>query len=152
MGVRGIIDRSNVRLICTTDDPADTLEWHEKIAADPTCRVKVLPAFRPDKAMAVDKPGFGAYIEKLSAAVGYPIDSFAAPGGRFLNVSRTLRRTAAAPATTVLRTVSTKRRRSLNSTISLPARLRALLDVLTASAFKRRFYSPSRRSTQNAAG
>lgn len=78
MGVRGIIDRSNVRLICTTDDPADSLVWHEKLAADPTCRVKVLPAFRPDKAMSVDKPGFADYIRKLSAVVGYPIDSFAA--------------------------------------------------------------------------
>ncbi len=78
MGVRGIIDRSRVQLICTTDDPADHLEWHEKLADDPTCRVKVLPAFRPDKAMSVDKPGFGAYLQKLAAAVGYPIDSFAA--------------------------------------------------------------------------
>ena len=77
MGVRGIINRSNVRLICTTDDPADSLLWHEKIAADPTCHVKVLPAFRPDKAMNVDKPGFGAYIKQLSAVVGYQIDSFA---------------------------------------------------------------------------
>ena len=77
MGVRGIIQKSKVQLICTTDDPVDSLEWHEKIAADPTCPVKVLPAFRPDKAMNVDKPGFGAYIQKLSAVAGYPIDSFA---------------------------------------------------------------------------
>ena len=77
MGVRGIIDRSNVRLICTTDDPADDLRWHEKLAADPTCRVKVLPAFRPDKAMNVGKPGYAAYIETLSAAAGRSIETFA---------------------------------------------------------------------------
>ena len=47
MSVRGIIKKSNVTLICTTDDPVDDLHWHEAIAADPTCEVKVLPAWRP---------------------------------------------------------------------------------------------------------
>ncbi len=65
MSVRGIIQKSNVRLICTTDDPIDSLDAHERIAADPACGVKVLPAFRPDKAMRVDKPAFAAYIRKL---------------------------------------------------------------------------------------
>jgi glucuronate isomerase len=76
MSVRGIISRSNVRVICTTDDPGDDLIWHEKIAADPTCTVRVLPAFRPDKAMNADKPGYGEYIKTLSEAVGFTIDSF----------------------------------------------------------------------------
>ncbi len=44
MSVRNLIRQSNVKVICTTDDPADSLEWHEKIAADPTFEVKVLPA------------------------------------------------------------------------------------------------------------
>ena len=77
MSVRGLIEQSNVKLICTTDDPADDLHWHEKIAADASCKVRVLPAFRPDKAMNVDKPGFAAYMARLSAAAGCPIRSFA---------------------------------------------------------------------------
>ena len=77
MSVRGIIEQSNVKLICTTDDPIDDLAQHAKIAADPTCKVKVLPAFRPDKAMNIDKPGFPEYIAKLSAVVGYEIKTFA---------------------------------------------------------------------------
>ena len=77
MSVRGIIEQSNVKLICTPDDPIAALAQHAHIAADPTCKVKVLPAFRPDKAMNIDKPGFPEYIAKLSAVVGYEIKTFA---------------------------------------------------------------------------
>ncbi len=77
MSVRGIIDQSNVKLICTTDDPADTLEWHKKIAADPTCKVKVLPAMRPDKAMNIQKPGFAEYVKQLGGMAGMEIKTFA---------------------------------------------------------------------------
>lgn len=77
MSVRGIIDRSNVKLICTTDDPVDSLEWHDKIAADKTCKVKVLPAFRPDKAFNVDKKPFAGYVRTLEQVVGYKIAKFA---------------------------------------------------------------------------
>lgn len=73
LSVRGIIKKSNVKLICTTDDPADGLSAHARIAADPTCEVAVLPAFRPDKAMRADKPDFAAYIGRLSATWGQPI-------------------------------------------------------------------------------
>lgn len=65
LSVRKIIEMSNVKLICTTDDPIDSLEWHAKIAADPTCTVKVIPAFRPDKSVNIDKDGFGEYISQL---------------------------------------------------------------------------------------
>lgn len=75
MSVRGIIKKSDVRLICTTDDPADDLKAHERIAADPTCPAAVLPAFRPDKAMRADKPDFGEYLRRLEAACGHPIQS-----------------------------------------------------------------------------
>ena len=75
MTVRGIIKRSNVTLICTTDDPIDDLHWHEAIAADPTCEVKVLPAWRPDKAVNIHKPGFVEYIKKLGEVSGYAVDS-----------------------------------------------------------------------------
>ncbi len=77
MSVRGIIRKSGVKLICTTDDPADTLEWHEKLAADPTAPAVVLPAFRPDKAMRADKVDFPQYVARLEAAVGYEINSVA---------------------------------------------------------------------------
>lgn len=75
MSVRGIIRRSNVKLICTTDDPADDLCYHEKLAADPTAPAVVLPAFRPDKAMRADKPDFPAYVARLEQVVGYAIDT-----------------------------------------------------------------------------
>ncbi len=68
--VRGIIKKANVAMIGTTDDPIDTLEWHEKIAADPSITVKVCPSFRPDKAININKPGFAEYIGKLAASVG----------------------------------------------------------------------------------
>ena len=70
MTVRGLIEQSNVAFIGTTDDPVDTLEWHEKIAADPAIRFKVCPSFRPDKAININKPGFAEYIGKLAASVG----------------------------------------------------------------------------------
>ncbi len=71
MSVRNIIRRSNVTLICTTDDPIDNLEWHRKIAEDDTFDVKVLPAWRPDKAMNIEKPDYLDYLDKLCAVVGF---------------------------------------------------------------------------------
>ncbi len=63
---RGFISRSNVEVICTTDDPADTLEYHESIS-ESGFGTRVIPAFRPDKSVNVRKPGFREYIEKLGA-------------------------------------------------------------------------------------
>lgn len=68
--VRGIIKKANVAMIGTTDDPIDSLEWHGKIAADPTVTVKVCPSFRPDKAININKPGFKEYIAQLARSVG----------------------------------------------------------------------------------
>ncbi len=76
MSVRSIIRRSNVETICTTDDPVDSLEWHKKIADDPNFEVKVLPAWRPDKAMNLEKPDYLDYLAKLEAASGIKIGSF----------------------------------------------------------------------------
>ena len=70
MTARGLIRKANVALIGTTDDPIDSLIWHEKIASDPTISVKVCPSFRPDKALNIHKDGFVAYMEKLAASVG----------------------------------------------------------------------------------
>jgi len=63
----GIINQMNVEVICTTDDPTDTLEHHVKIRKNSTIKVKVYPTFRPDKGMAVDQPEiFSKWVEKLS--------------------------------------------------------------------------------------
>lgn len=77
MSVRNLIRRSNVTLICTTDDPIDTLEWHEKIEKDETFEVKVLPAWRPDKAMNIEKPEYLDYLAKLAEVSGVEITNFA---------------------------------------------------------------------------
>ena len=55
---RQLMRKFNVKAICTTDEPADDLHWHEVIAADETMEIKVLPAFRPDKAVNIEKPAF----------------------------------------------------------------------------------------------
>lgn len=70
LSVRGLIEQSNVAFIGTTDDPVDTLEWHEKIASDPTISVQVCPSFRPDKAINITKPGFADYMSRLAESVG----------------------------------------------------------------------------------
>ena len=77
MTVRNIIRQSNVKLICTTDDPIDSLEWHKKLAADDAFDVQVLPAWRPDKAMNLEKPDYADYIAKLSAVSGIEVKDFA---------------------------------------------------------------------------
>lgn len=78
MSARSLIKRSNVTLLCTTDDPIDSLEWHKKLAEDNSFDVQVLPAWRPDKAMYLEKPDWTDYLAKLSAVSGVQIDSFAA--------------------------------------------------------------------------
>ena len=76
MSVRNIIKKSNVTLICTTDDPIDTLENHDQIKADESFDVQVLPAWRPDKAMNLEKPEYLDYIAKLSDRSGIKVVSF----------------------------------------------------------------------------
>lgn len=70
MSARGLIRRSNVAMIGTTDDPCDDLVWHEKLAADDSFETKVCPSFRPDKAVNIHKPGFAEYMHKLEQVVG----------------------------------------------------------------------------------
>jgi glucuronate isomerase len=72
---RGLIKRSNVALICTTDDPLDDLHCHEKLAEDTTFDTVVLPAFRPDEVLALYKHSWNSYIDKLAAAAEVEIDS-----------------------------------------------------------------------------
>ena len=74
---RGLIEMSNVETICTTDDPIDDLHWHQLLLADESFKVNVLPAWRPDKAVNIEKPDFMDYIAKLAAAAEMEIRSFA---------------------------------------------------------------------------
>ena len=67
MGVRGLIKKSNVAFIGTTDDPADDLIWHKKLHEDPSFDTVVAPSFRPDKSVNIDKSGFTAYLQHLSS-------------------------------------------------------------------------------------
>ena len=70
MTARGLIRKANVAFIGTTDDPIDTLEWHEKIAKDPTMDCIVGPSYRPDKAVNIHKAGWQEYMAQLAASVG----------------------------------------------------------------------------------
>ena len=66
---RGLMKMMDVRLVCTTDDPTDSLEHHRAIAEDDSFDVQVLPTWRPDKGMAVERPeAFNEWVEKLAAA------------------------------------------------------------------------------------
>ena len=77
---RGILKRKNVKVVCTTDDPVDTLEHHRQIRRDPSFPVKVIPAFRPDKALNVESPkAFNQWVGRLEEAAGVQVtdlDSF----------------------------------------------------------------------------
>lgn len=75
LSVREIIRRSKVTALCTTDDPADDLRWHQLLKRDPGSPCLVLPAFRPDKALNIDKPGFADYLTQLGKAADLRIDS-----------------------------------------------------------------------------
>ncbi|MCR5288831.1 MAG: glucuronate isomerase, partial [Treponema sp.] len=77
LSVKGIFKKMNVYAVGTTDDPADTLEYHKAIK-DGTAKIgkidtQVRPSYRPDKALNIDKAGFAEYIAKLSAASGVQI-------------------------------------------------------------------------------
>lgn len=72
---RELIKKSNVFALCTTDDPADSLEWHKKLKDD-GFSVKVLPAFRPDKAINIENGGFDKWLEALESAAKMKIKSY----------------------------------------------------------------------------
>ena len=65
LSARRLIERANVKALCTTDDPADTLEWHRALAADKSFGVKVLPSFRPDRALGIEKADYLDYLGRL---------------------------------------------------------------------------------------
>lgn len=73
---RGMMRRYHVETVCTTDDPVDSLEWHEK-TRESGFEIKMVPAWRPDKAMAVENArNFRAYIERLAEVSGVNITKF----------------------------------------------------------------------------
>lgn len=72
---QSLITKSNVKIVCTTDDPADSLEYHALLAkSDFGCRV--LPGFRPDKALSIEQNGFADYIGTLAKAADIDIKSY----------------------------------------------------------------------------
>ncbi|MHA6530624.1 glucuronate isomerase [Paenibacillus sp. BAC0078] len=73
---RSLIRNSNVKIICTTDDPADSLEYH-RLLKESEQAFQVFPTFRPDKALNIDTEGFSAYLERLAAAAGQPVTTYA---------------------------------------------------------------------------
>lgn len=92
-GSRGLLEKMNVRELCTTDDPLDSLEWHKKIAGDwQSCKVR--PSFRPDLPLSPENPAYAKYISRLQemdgtrftsindmiAALGRRMDFFKANG------------------------------------------------------------------------
>lgn len=70
---RKLMEMSGVEICATTDDPADSLEWHRRIAEDPSFSVRVVPSFRTDNAVNLRAKGYPAYIQKLSQAAGMEI-------------------------------------------------------------------------------
>jgi glucuronate isomerase len=78
MSCRGIMRQMNVALVCTTDDPVDSLEYHVAIAADPSFAIRVLPTFRPDRAVAIEAiEEFNPYVDRLAEVSRVDIgDSF----------------------------------------------------------------------------
>jgi len=82
---RGLMKQSNVVLVCTTDDPVDSLEHHKAIAADPSFGIQVLPTWRPDKGMAVENAAaFNAWVDKLEKAADIAVLTF----GNYLEALR----------------------------------------------------------------
>ncbi len=73
LSARTIIEKMNVQVICTTDDPCDNLKWHQLIKEDNKIKYQVLPTFRPDKAISIEKEDFFEYISRLSSITNIKI-------------------------------------------------------------------------------
>lgn len=75
MDTWSLLEQAKVEIACTTDDPADDLLQHSEIAKS-GLKTRVLPAYRPDKAMRINKPDFIEYLSKLGQVSGFTISSF----------------------------------------------------------------------------
>lgn len=76
MSPRKLIEKSNVEIICTTDDIIDNLLLHKKIAEDRTFKAKILPSFRTDNLLFIKRDGYTEYIKQLSEVSGIEITNF----------------------------------------------------------------------------
>ncbi|MDT0678852.1 glucuronate isomerase, partial [Autumnicola musiva] len=72
---RGLLKKMNVETVCTTEDPTDTLQYHQQLAKE-DIGIKVSTAFRPDKAVLIDAEGFNDYLNKLGEVAEMEIDSY----------------------------------------------------------------------------
>ena len=81
---RGLIERSNVKFIGTTDDPISTLKFHQLLKNDETFNTMIAPTFRPDGALFIERPTFTSWLEKLADVSGIKTDSL----DGFLNALR----------------------------------------------------------------
>ncbi len=78
-GTRRLLIKMNVKVVCTTDDPIDSLEHHQAIADDADLPVKILPTFRPDRAVGVEDPlGFNSWVDRLASVSGIAIKDYPA--------------------------------------------------------------------------
>ncbi len=75
-GARDLIKKSNVKVVCTTDDPTDNLEYHLRLKEEKDFDVEVLPSFRPDKGLEINRDGFVDWVNKLQDAAGVKIESY----------------------------------------------------------------------------
>ena len=75
---QALMRKFNVSVVCTTDDPADSLEYHILLAKENGFKCKVLPAFRPDKALGIDLPSWRGWLEAMENCVGRKINGFEA--------------------------------------------------------------------------
>lgn len=73
---RELIKKSNVESICTTDDPVDSLEYHIKLKEDESFNVKILPTFRPDKGIEINRETFLPWIKKLEEVSGEKLENY----------------------------------------------------------------------------
>ncbi len=74
---RWCMEHSHVELVSTTEDPIDTLEYHQRMREDPTMKTRVISAFRPDRAMFLEDPEFGPYMGLLEKSAGRQVGCFA---------------------------------------------------------------------------
>ena len=73
---QSLIAKSNVKVVCTTDDPVDDLKYHKLLAQEKDFECKVLPGFRPDKALNISADGFAEYIKALGDCANIEIKSY----------------------------------------------------------------------------
>ena len=75
-GARDLIVKSKVKVVCTTDDPADSLEYHQKLREENDFPVSVVPGFRPDKGLEINREGFLGWVETLAEAAEIEINNY----------------------------------------------------------------------------